>query len=355
MTRRAWLIVAAVAFVGIPFAVRSDFWLSLAALTGIAAIGAIGLNLILGYTGQLSVAQPIFLGTGAYVAAHLAMGLGLPMPLWLLGAGIAGGILGLLVGVLALRFREHYLIVISIGLIFLGEHIFVNWTALSGGLNGLNVDMPLALGPVDFGHMAFFGYTLSRNQSFFWLAWGLTAISVWLSANLIQSRPGRAMQAIRDREIAASIVGIDPVSYKLGAFVVSSVYVSCAGALLAAYTRYIDPNQWDLTLAVQYLAMVVIGGSGTIAGPVIGAIFIGAVPALTDHFASLLNISSGSHSGLTVFALDQALFGVLIIYFLLREPRGLVAIGSSIARHFPRFLTFRAAPKAAEKESYAND
>jgi branched-chain amino acid transport system permease protein len=351
VTRTHGLVAAAaVVFIAMPFMISSDFWLSLGAFTGIAAIGAIGLNLVLGYTGQLSLAQPVFLGTGAYAAAQLVKYFNLPMPLWLLGAGIAGGILGLLVGVLSLRFREHYLIVISIGLVFLGEHVFVNWHALSGGLNGMSVDLPVVVGPLDFAHLSILGRTLTRNQGFFWLVWGLAAISVWLCANLIRTRPGRAMQAIRDREIAASIVGIDPTAYKLGAFIVSSVYVACAGALLASYSRYIDPNQWNLTLAIQYLAMVVIGGSGTIAGPVVGAIFIGAVPALTDHFASVLNISSGgSGGGLTVFALDQALFGLLIIYFLLREPRGLVAIATSVYQRRPRFPHLRAV-STAKKE-----
>ncbi|HEY5349182.1 MAG TPA: branched-chain amino acid ABC transporter permease [Candidatus Lustribacter sp.] len=341
-----WLL----AFLLIPLVVPNDFWLSVGTFTGIAAIGAIGLNLLIGYTGQLSLAQPVFLGTGAYVATHLAKQFALPMPLWLIAAGIAGGILGVLIGALSLRFREHYLIIISIAFVFLGEHIFVNWHALSGGLNGISTDIPVALGSFDFAHLSIAGRTLTRNQGFFWLTWGLAIIGAWLCANLVRTRPGRAMQAVRDREIAAAIVGINPTSYKIGAFVVSSVYVAIAGALYAAYARYIDPNQWNLTLAVQYLAMVVIGGAGTIAGPLVGAVFIGAVPALTDHFASALHIGSGSGGGLTVFALDQGLFGFLIIYFLMREPRGLVAIASSIFAFRKRLTPPRAELASAEKE-----
>lgn len=337
-------------FAALPFLVKSDFWLSVGVFTGIAAIGAIGLNLLIGYTGQLSLAQPIFLGTGAYVAAHLASSFNLPMPLWIAAAGIAGGILGVLIGILSLRFKEHYLIVISIGVVFLGEHVFVNWRQLSGGLNGLQIALPVALGPIDFAHLSIAGMALTRNQGYFWLTWGLAIVGTWLCANLVRTRPGRAMQAVRDREIAAAIIGIDPVRFKLGAFVVSSVYAAIGGALYAAYSRYVDPNQWNLTLAVQYLAMVVIGGSGTIAGPLVGALFIGAVPAVTDHFASTLHIGSGSSGGVTVFALDQGLFGILIIYFLLREPRGLVSIGESIAARFKRLTAPRAESVSAKKE-----
>jgi branched-chain amino acid transport system permease protein len=325
MTRRAAVALWVVALVVTPLVVSSDFWLSVLIFAGIAAIGAMGLNLLTGYTGQLSLAQPLFLGAGAYTTSYLTATYHQPFPLWLLGGMVSGVVLGALAGFLCLRFHGHYLVIVSIGLVFLGEHVFVNWSAITGGLNGISVSAPIALGPLDLGHLSPF----SRNQGYFWLIWALVGVGLLAVANIVGSRPGRAMQAVRDREIAAAIVGIDPTAYKIGAFIVCSAYAATAGALYASYARFVDPNQWSLLLGVQYLAMIVIGGAGTLAGPIVGALFLGAVPLLADKFAGSLH---GAGGGSIAFALSEALFGIVLIGFLLFEPRGLVAVIGPLVR-----------------------
>ena len=318
------------------FGQTGDFWLSVLDFAGIFAIAAIGLNLLTGYTGQVSLGHAFFLGVGAYSAVFFGGHHGLPMFVWLPAAAIVGGIIGGIIGPFALRLRGNYLAVISLGLVYLGGYIFDNWTSITGGNQGTGVTAKSAIGSANFGTGELFGRTYTKNQSFFWLIWALVALTVLLTKNLVRSRPGRAMQAVRDRDVAAEVIGVSLARYKVGAFVVSSALASLAGALLGVYQQYILPDAWNLPLSIQFIAIIIVGGVGTIFGSVIGAIFVGGVPQVINAFkAHIPFVAQGaSGSGLTVFQLNQAIYGSLIVVFLILEPRGLAAVWLRVKAYF---------------------
>ena len=316
--------------------VLGDFWITVLIYAGIAAVGAIGLNILTGFTGQISLGHAFFLGVGAYAAAVLAGRGGLPFPLWLIGAAAIGGVIGGLVGPFALRLRGHYLAIVSLGLLFLGNHVFEHWTSVTGGLTGRAISAPIAIGPVNLDNLAAVGIPLSRNQGFFYFTWLVVGVLALAAKNQLRTRPGRALQAVRDRDQAAEVIGVSLVHWKVGAFVVSSGYAACAGAMYAAFARYVSPLDWSLFLSIQYVAMIVVGGIGSVAGAILGALFLTLLPRLVEAGSGRLPFlaNTGSGGGITVFTLNQMLFGLLIIGFLLWEPLGLIELWRRLKRYF---------------------
>ncbi|SFP81777.1 branched-chain amino acid transport system permease protein [Amycolatopsis arida] len=334
---RAGLVAMVAGFLVLPAVVRDDFWLSVLVYVGITAVGAIGLNLLTGYCGQISLGHAFFIGAGAYVTARVGGDLDLPLPLWLLAAALTGAVLGGLIGPFALRLRGHYLAIVTLGLIFVGEHLWRNLTGLTGGNSGTSVTAPATLGPVDFSALTIAGESYSRNQGWFWLVWGLVGLVALLAKNLVRTRPGRALQAVRDRDQAAEVIGVRAGRYKIGAFVLSSAIASTAGALFGAYQQFVSPDEWNLLLSIQYIAIVIVGGLGTVFGSVLGAIFVGALPALIDRYSAAIpgvRTSVGGDGLISVFALNQAIFGLLIVLFLVLEPRGLAGIWLRVKNYF---------------------
>jgi branched-chain amino acid transport system permease protein len=314
----------------------STFQSSVLVYAGIAAIGAIGLNLLTGFTGQVSLGHAFFIGTGAYVTGYLAGQRGWPFLVCLVAAAAVGGLIGALIGPFALRLRGNYLAIITLGLVFLGQHLFENWDSVTGGLNGTPVNAPPKVGPVDFAHLTVFGHSFTRDQGYFYLVWMLVAVVALTAKNLTRSRAGRAMQAVRDRDAAAEAIGVHLASTKVLAFVVSSSLAAMAGALFGSYQQFVSPSDFTLFVSLQYIAMVVVGGVGTTFGPILGALFITAMPRVIEEFSDRIPgvASQAGASGITVFSLNQALFGVLIIAFLILEPRGLAALWLRIKAYF---------------------
>jgi branched-chain amino acid transport system permease protein len=312
-----------------PIFVLDEFWLSVLNYAGIAAIGAIGLNLLTGYTGQVSLGHAFFIGAGAYTAGQVGGELGLPLILWLPAAGLLGAAVGALIGPFALRLRGNYLAIVTLGLVFLGEHLFRNLDGVTGGNSGASVTADVALGPVDFNQLTVAGDEYLRNQSWFWLVWGLVLLFALLAKNIVRTRPGRALQAIRDRDVAAEIIGVEPGRYKVGAFALSSALAAIGGALYGAYQQFVSPDEFSLFLSIQYIAIIIVGGVGTIFGSVLGALFLGGLPAVIEEYSgSIPGVESGAtdEGFISVFTLNQAIFGLLIVLFLVFEPRGLAAM-----------------------------
>ncbi|HVK25652.1 MAG TPA: branched-chain amino acid ABC transporter permease [Actinokineospora sp.] len=321
----------------LPMVVQDDFWLSVLIYVGITAVGAIGLNLLTGYCGQISLGHAFFIGAGAYCTAIVGGDLGLPLPLWLLAAAAVGAVLGGLIGPFALRLRGNYLAIVTLGLIFVGEHLWRNLKSVTGGNSGTSVNAAATIGPFDFGKVELAGEVYSRNQGYFWLVWALVALIALLAKNLVRTRPGRALQAVRDRDQAAEVIGVRAGRYKIGAFMVSSAIASVAGALFGSYQQFVSPDEWNLLLSIQYIAIVIVGGLGTIFGSILGAIFVGALPALIDRYSDAIpgvQTSVGGEGFISVFALNQAIFGVLIVLFLVLEPRGLAGIWLRVKTYF---------------------
>ncbi|MDP8960720.1 MAG: branched-chain amino acid ABC transporter permease [Actinomycetota bacterium] len=312
----------------------SEFWLTVLDYAGIAAVGALGLNLLTGSTGQVSLGHAAFVGLGAYAGAVLGADLGLPLPAWLVGAALTGAVVGGVVATFVLRLSEGYLALGTVGLGFLGEHVYTNWDELTGGPIGREVVAPAWLG-VDFDHVGVAGQDLSRAAGWFWLVWGVVAVGALAVANILRSRPGRALQALRDGELAARVIGVDAPRFKLRAFVIASAFAAVAGSLLGSFQGHVAPSEWNILLSAQYMAMIIVGGLGRVAGAVVGAVFITALPRVIERYSDAIPglVTSASEEGiLTVFALNQVLFGLLIIGFLLFEPRGLVALWDRVAR-----------------------
>lgn len=332
---RAWLAILLVATAALPF-VLTDFWLSVFNFAAIASIGALGLNLLTGYTGQVSLGHAFFIGLGAYTAGYLGGDIGLPVLVWLPAAGMLGALVGLVIGPFALRLKGLYLAIVTLGLVFLGEHLFLNLRSITGGPQGRSIPSP-KIGSFNFADMgASLGLELSREQSFFYFVVPLLCVAVLFAKNVARSRSGRAFQAIRDREIAAAIIGVNLARYKVGAFALSSFYAAAAGALYGSYLRHVTPEQFDLLLSIQYVAMIIVGGVGTIFGSILGALFIVLIPRVVEQVSPAIPFVShtATGSGITIFTLNQIIFGILIVVFLVGEPRGLAGIWARIKVYF---------------------
>lgn len=321
--------IGSLVYAALPFLV-SSFWLSILDYAGIAAIAALGLNLLTGNAGQVSLGTPFFMGFGAYTAAFLGMDLSLPMLVWLPAAMLIGGAIGAAVGPFALRLRGQYLVVVTLGLVMLGLHIFQNWTSITGGPAGRNVEVEASLGPVDFAALSLpGGMIFSRDHGYFYLIWALVAYVALMIRNIVAGRPGRALMALRDGEMMAEVIGVKVARYKVGAFALSSALAAAAGALYVAYVRYCSPAEWDLLLGVQYLAMIVIGGIGSVFGSILGALFAAMVPHLIELASPLIPFVAKHPTApgvLSIFSLNQILYGLLIVIFLIYEPAGLAGL-----------------------------
>jgi branched-chain amino acid transport system permease protein len=331
------LALAIATWLMVPPVVVDEFWLTVLNYAGIAAIGAIGLNILTGYTGQVSLGHAFFLGVGAYAAAQLGDEFGLPLPLWALLSALFAGLVGAIVGPFALRLRGNYLAIVTLGLVFLGEHLFRNLDDVTGGNSGTSVNVPTSIGFFDPTDFTFGGQVYTPNQAWFWLIWGVVAIVALLAKNIVRTRPGRAIQAVRDRDVAAEVIGVRLGTYKVGAFAVSSALAGLAGALFGAYQQFVSPEEWTLFLSIQYIAIIIVGGVGTIFGSILGALFLGGLPAIIEEYSDSIPgvaTSAGDDGFISVFSLNQAIFGALIVLFLVFEPRGLAAIWLRIKAYF---------------------
>jgi branched-chain amino acid transport system permease protein len=327
LTTKILAIVFLVAIVAIPLNIGDSYVLTVLATAAVAAIAATGLNLLTGYAGQISLGHAFFVGAGAFAGQVLGGQLGLPLLLWLPLAGLFAGALGAMVAPFALRLRGPYLAIVSLGLVYIGIYAARNLPALTGGLNGTVVTAPVAIGPVDFAALRVGPFLLTREQGMFILCWGVLALILLATANIVRSRSGRAMQAIRDHDLAAEVLGVRRLPAMMNAFIVSSVFAGIAGGLLGVLLQYIRPENFGLDLSIQYVAIVVIGGLATVWGPVLGSLFIGLVPVLAIWLADYLPFIAkpGQHGGISVSGFGLVVYGVLIVLFLLFRRGGLIS------------------------------
>jgi branched-chain amino acid transport system permease protein len=334
-------VVAIVVF----FSVATDDWLTIVNYTLIAAIASLGLNVLSGYTGQVSLGIAFFMAIGAYTAAVLGgtppttpldpIGFGLSFFIWLPAAGIVAALVGALIGPTALRLKGFYLGIVTLSLVFIGDYIFINARSITGGPQGRTFPVP-AIGDFSFDQQnTIFGITLTSSQQFFLLILPILALSALFVGNLMRSRTGRTFQAVRDNEVGATIMGINLFEAKMGSFILSSFLAGISGALFASYSRYVIPDNWSLTLSIQFVAAIIVGGIASVWGSILGAAFVFGLPLVIDQF-SLLPVGTSS-GGLTSGDLNALIYGFLIIVFLLFEPggvMGLVRRGQALVRKF---------------------
>lgn len=313
--RLALALVAAIVF---PF-VADRYSLSIANQVGIAALAALGLNILVGFTGQISVAQGAFIGVGAYTSAYLTTTLSLPFWVALPAAGLVTAAVGSVFGIPSLRLKGLYLVIATLAAQVVLDWSFLHLVPITGGSGGIYGIPPPELGPVVF----------DTERSYYWLTLGSLALGIVFAANLFRTRAGRAFVAIRDQDIAASVVGVDVFRYKILAFAVSSFYVGAAGALGAHHDLIVSPEHFNLAVSIEYLGMVIIGGLGTVSGSLYGAAFIRLLPiALGSVARSLPDVT------LNLTLLKEVAFGAAIVAFLIVEPRGLAKIWRDVKDYF---------------------
>jgi len=356
--RRAATVVAAALLLVFPFLVDA-FWLNTAAFIVVYAIGALGLNVLTGLTGQVSLGHAFFLGVGAYTAAVLGGTYHVMALWWILAAGIVAAICGAIIGPTALRLRGLYLAVVTIGIVFIGQHIFNNVSWLSGGPPGRAIPTPqfgfaITCPPPDGCPLNFDnqqnlgGLSFDKNGLFYYLGLIILVLGMLFVRNLLRTRPGRALQAVRERELAASLMGVHLARWKLSAFVISSFLAGISGALLASLVSFVQPDFWSLILSIQFVAAMIVGGAGTIWGPLLGSIVIfGLEPVMQKYAASLPLLAHGSGGGIPVSSATHILYGVAIVVFLVVEPLGVIGLARRTGRVFQRRRTAAVPAKAA--------
>jgi branched-chain amino acid transport system permease protein len=345
-----WAALAVLAVV-LPFGLSSA-QLSTATFVLIAAIAAVGLNVLTGFTGQISLGHAFFLAVGAYTAAWLGGDHGASALIWLPASGVVAGAVGALIGPVALRLRGLYLAVVTIGLVFIGQHVFVNASGLTGGPAG-RAFPAVSVGPYDFSagrQLTVAGATIDRDGLYYYLALAIVALSTLFVANLMRCRTGRAMQAVREREAVAALVGVALARTKVTAFAISAFFAGLSGALFASYLSYAQPGQWDLQMSIQYLAAIIVGGMGTVSGPLLGCVIVFAAPSLLK---TLPFVSDSGTSGLTAGELSSLVYGALIIAFLVFEPRGIAGLARRSWRHSFRISGAVPALKPTNEEAHS--
>jgi branched-chain amino acid transport system permease protein len=352
--RLGWTFAAVTVLCALPFYLDA-FWLRIGLFSMAAAVGAVGLGLLTGTAGQLSLGHAFFLAVGAYGYVWLAgePGPGLPTAvaavLAVLLAGAAGGLLSPVAG----RVRGIYLGVATLALVFLGHHVLLTADSVTGGFNGRSVP-PLEVGGFSFSadsELTLLGVPFGAEERLWYLGLALFAVTWFTARGLLRGRPGRALVALRDSETAAAVMGVDVSRYRAAAFVVSSMYAGLAGVMLALAFRRVVPDYFGLVLSVDYLAMIVIGGLGSVAGATAGAVFVTALPLLMTRYADQLPLvaAPGTTDG-AVGPTEAAryLYGAAIVLILLFAPDGLHGL---VRRLRARLRRRRTAPPTADAAS----
>ncbi|MBN2333241.1 MAG: branched-chain amino acid ABC transporter permease [Deltaproteobacteria bacterium] len=305
-----WIIAFVLALYVVPLFL-GNYVLYVANMICIAVIGALGINILTGFTGQISLGHGAFIGIGAYTSGYLTMKLGVPFIVALPAAGVVTALFGMVFGIPSLRLKGLYLAIATLAAQFIIEYLMVHLEPITNGVLGLLVDYP-----------SVFGFSFDTDLKYFYLTVSIAILATLYAKNLIRTRPGRAFIAIRDRYISAEVMGVNLFKYKLMAFGISSFLAGIAGSLWAHYVTIITPEHFTIGVSIEYLAMIIIGGLGHLIGAIYGAIFMVLLP-------EVLRLMSESMSGqfpmiVNMFAaIKEGIFGAIIIGFLVYEPDGL--------------------------------
>lgn len=384
-TRRIVLMLFIVLLVLIPLQVMPGVsflgdgdWMRVLSKVLIYAIGALGLHILSGLTGQVSLGHAFFMGVGAYTAAVLGgevgkatIGFGLPIWIWLPAAGIVAAAIGALVAPTAVRVRGIYLAIVTVGLVFIGEWMWRNLVDVTGGSQSgrrfpsLDLHIWKEANPlISFSTDGpWFGIELSGEAKTYFLLLVLVVVFALAAKNLQRTRTGRSFMAIRDRDVAAEVMGVPEAWSKTKSFAISSFYAGVAGALLGAFVSRLIPESFGLFLSVEFLAILLVGGLGTVTGTLLGSAFVVTLPRVVQDFSGfladtattgsgllsslanvfvstgpddfgLISTAPGTSPGLNVSQFNLVLYGVLLIVFLIFEPLGLYGIWIRIRNYW---------------------
>ncbi|MEI9475947.1 MAG: branched-chain amino acid ABC transporter permease [Deltaproteobacteria bacterium] len=309
---KTWLGILIGLLIFCPF-ILTRYQLSIINEMQIAVVGALGLNLLIGYTGQISLSHGAFLAIGAYTTALLTGNLNLPFLVSLPLSGIMAAVLGMIVGIPALRLKGLYLALGTLAFGFIVDYVLFHWDLTKG-------DVGMSVKRVSIGYLQ-----IRTEAEYFYFITLISALAIIVAKNIVRSKIGRSFIAIRDRDIAAEAMGIPLAKYKIMAFGLSSFYAGIAGCLMAHYQKWIVPGSFDLSISIAYIAMIVLGGMGTILGSVLGAVFITGIPHGIIHVTDLLKHSYPAVTGLIV-DFKLGIFSLIVVLALLFEPQGLAGI-----------------------------
>ena len=313
----------AVLFLVAPF-VLSPYLLYILNTIGILAIAAIGLNILVGYTGQISLGHGAFFGVGAYAAAILATRLDVPFYLSIPAAGFITALVGMIFGIPSGRLKGLYLTIATLAGQFIIEYVLIQWESLTKGTMGITLPAPAIL-----------NWEIAGDKAFFFFIFACLVMTTWFAVNIMRSKYGRAFIAIRDNDRAAEGMGIPIFKYKLLSFAISSFYAGFAGALWAYYMVSITTEPFNLGLSVEFIAMVIIGGMGNIPGAIFGATFITVLNEILRYATGvLMNVNVITSMGLNMAPLREFVFGLAIVLFILLEPKGLAELWRILRSNF---------------------
>jgi len=317
---RVSLAIFIVVLTALPF-IASPFLLDLACQVFLAAIGALSLMLLTGYAGQISLGHAGLIAAGAFTTGILAREINAPFWITLPASALTGVVLGLIFGLPSLRLRGLYLAVSTLALHFIVIYLGGEYETKRGFSTGIMVDKP-----------AIAGFALNDGRIWYFILLAFAAATLLICINLLRSRSGRAWRALHAKETVAEALGISVARYKLLAFVVSSAMTTVAGCLFAYYRGFVSIEAFDLFLSIQYVAMIIIGGMGSLLGALLGAAFVTVFPYAIESLLKLLpNVQSLAGD---IFAVNYASFGVVMILFLIFEPQGLVGIWRRVQDYF---------------------
>ncbi|HOE40696.1 MAG TPA: branched-chain amino acid ABC transporter permease [Rhodoferax sp.] len=288
----------------LPFVLPNSFYVDLAIRMAINAMIVLGLNLLIGFAGQISLGHAGFLGIGAYATAVLPTHFGWHPLLALGGGALAAGLLAALVARPIFKLKGNYLAMATLGLGIIINITVRNEAALTGGPDGMPVP-PLSLA----------GLEISGDKHWYWIVALMLSVSVWASLNLIDSPFGRALRALHGSEVASKVVGVDVVRYKVAIFVLSAVFASVMGSVTAHYVGFVTPNLADFFHSIELVTMVVIGGMASVYGSVVGAVLLTALPQALTSFEGWETVAFGTILMLCMIFLPKGLVPTLATRF----------------------------------------
>ncbi len=328
-TRWQWLALALlmVALVWYPF-IAPSAWVRFATITGITIISVLGLQILVGLAGQVSVGQSAFMGIGAYFSAIAAMKLNLPFPIPLLVGASGAAIVGILFGLPAARIKGFYLALTTLAVQFVFQFSVVRLPeSWFGGAAGITVAPPVI-----------FGVTIKSAQGFYFMTLPFALMAVFAALFILRSRVGRALISVRDNDLAAEVTGINVIYYKVVAFGMASFFAGLAGGLLAYENQLAHFEQFTLFESIWYLGMLIVGGLGSVLGAVLGATALRLVQELLTLMGPwLAGVLPGARLDIA-YPMVNVVLGTLIIVFLIYQPRGLAHLyrrGEHYARVWP--------------------
>ncbi len=319
-TEWLWLGVLAIALAAFPF-LATPLQIDLAAQVLLAIVGALSLMLLTGFAGQISLGHAGLIMAGAFTTGILAKEFAAPFWITLPASALVGALLGVIFGLPSLRLRGLYLAVSTLALHFVVVYLGGEYETRRGFSTGITVDPP-----------RIHGYEVSSDRAWYFVLLGAAVSTLLICANLLRSRTGRAWRAIHGKETVAEALGIGVARAKLSAFVISSAITSVAGCLFAYYRGFVSVEAFSLFLSIQYVAMIIIGGMGSLLGAILGAGFVTLLPYVIE--AGMMSLPGAQRYAGLLFAANYAAFGLVTILFLVLEPLGLVGIWRRIQSFF---------------------